>query len=242
VNSLKNGLRTLFGQALLTSAGDIQDTDRIEALLNRFCDEIELFNPAYGLVSVKDRDELVVKHILDSLAPIVTIKGLIDARVHGERRIADLGSGAGLPGIPLAIALPGVRFSLIERMGRRAGFLRNTQAVLMLSNVEVLEIEIEKAPPAIADIVCFRALSPLSPEILKFMFRLLKKDACIAAYKGRLESINAEMLPLSPFLEQQNAEWKVIPCPVPFLDDERNLVLIRPRERISGLPWIADSE
>ena len=228
MNSLKNGLQKLFGPALSkTPAAGLRDTDQTEALLNRFCDEIELFNPAYGLVSVKDRNELVVKHILDSLAPIITIKQLLGVRTHQTPCIADVGSGAGLPGIPLAIALPGVSVSLIERMGRRAGFLRNTQAVLSLPNLEVLEIEMEKTPPAIADIVCFRAFRPLTGEILKHLFRILKKDACIAAYKGRLHSINAEMLPLSSFLEQQNAEWEAIPCPVPFLNDERNLLLIR---------------
>ncbi|MDR2445560.1 MAG: 16S rRNA (guanine(527)-N(7))-methyltransferase RsmG [Spirochaetaceae bacterium] len=228
MNSLKNGLQQLFGPALSkTPAAGLRDTDQTEALLNRFSDEIELFNPAYGLVSVKDRNELVVKHILDSLAPIITIKQLLNARVNQTPHIVDVGSGAGLPGIPLAIAMPGVSVNLIERMGRRAGFLRNTQAVLALSNLEVFEIEMEKAQPAIADIVCFRAFQPLTEEILKHLFRILKKDACIAAYKGRLHSINAEMLPLSSFLERQNAEWEAVPCPVPFLDDERNLLLIR---------------
>jgi 16S rRNA (guanine527-N7)-methyltransferase len=243
VSKLKTGLQRIFGPELSkkTETG-LRSIDEMEALLNRFCDEIELFNPAYGLVSVKDRDELVIKHILDSLAPIVTVKQLIDAHANQEPHIADIGSGAGLPGIPLAIALPGVYLSLIERTGRRAGFLRNTQAVLTLPNIEILEIEMEKAPPGIADIVCFRAFHQISPEILKFMFRLLKKDTCIAAYKGRLESINAEMLPLSPFLERQNAEWKAIPCPVPFLNDERNLVLIYPKGGINGLPLIVDSE
>lgn len=228
MNSLKNGLQKLFGPALSkTPAEGLRGTDQTEALLNRFCDEIELFNPAYGLVSVKDRNELVVKHILDSLAPIIAIKQLLDARVSQTPHIADVGSGAGLPGIPLAIALPGVSVSLIERMGRRAGFLRNTQAVLALPNLEVLEIEMEKTPPAIADIVCFRAFRPLTEEILKHLFRIVKKDGCIAAYKGRLHSINAEMLPLLPFLEQQNVEWEAVPCLVPFLNDERNLLLIR---------------
>jgi 16S rRNA (guanine527-N7)-methyltransferase len=195
------------------------------ALLNRYCNEIELFNPAYGLVSVKDRVELAVKHILDSLAPLGIIKQLIS----GCRfpRIADVGSGAGFPGIPLALALPDVSFTLIERMGRRAGFLRNTAAVLPLPNVEVLESTAEQAPPEIADIVCFRALRPLEPKILRVLFRLLKPGAWLAAYKGRRETILTEISPLS--LTQQNAEWRVIPCRVPFLDDERNLLLIKKR-------------
>ncbi|MDR2660337.1 MAG: 16S rRNA (guanine(527)-N(7))-methyltransferase RsmG [Spirochaetaceae bacterium] len=192
-------------------------------LLKRYCDEIELFNSAYGLVSVKNRDELIVKHILDSLAPLNIIKQHITSEnFPSNPKIADAGSGAGLPGVPLAMALPGVSFSLIERMGRRAGFLRNTAAVLGLSNVEILEVEFEKAGPAIYDMICFRAFRPLTPEILKKLFRLLKPCGCLAAYKGRREVIDTEMTLLSRI-----AEWKVIPCPVPFLEEERNLVLIK---------------
>ncbi|MDR2134356.1 MAG: class I SAM-dependent methyltransferase, partial [Treponema sp.] len=109
-------------------------------LLERYIAEIELFNSAYGLVKVQDRRELIVRHILDSLAPLGIIARLLappagDAAAAGEApaaaavpRAADVGSGAGLPGIPLAIAMPRVNFTLIERMKRRAGFLRNTLA------------------------------------------------------------------------------------------------------------------
>lgn len=196
-------------------------------LLKRFCDEIESFNPAYNLVAVKDRAELVVKHILDSLAPIGLISRCIAECGMENPRIADVGSGAGLPGIPLAILLPQVSFSLIERMGRRASFLRNTAAVLALRNVEVLEKAMEDAPPAVFDAVCFRAFRPLTPEILQNLLRLLKPRSYLAAYKGRIEAINAEMRPLSSMLAKQNIEWRVIPCETPFLDAERHLVLIK---------------
>jgi 16S rRNA (guanine527-N7)-methyltransferase len=217
---IKEGVR----QLLEDSIKPIECHSAFEVLLNRYCNEIELFNPVYGLVSVKDKTELIIKHILDSLTPVSIIKQLASASF--SPRIADVGSGAGLPGIPLALALPDVSFTLIERMGRRAGFLRNTAAILPLPNVEVLETEMEQAPPEIADIVCFRAFHPLEPKILKDLFRLLKPDSYLAAYKGRRETICAEMAPLLAILKQQNAEWNIIPCRVPFLDDERNLILI----------------
>jgi 16S rRNA (guanine527-N7)-methyltransferase len=232
INYLENGIQKLFENSprdayASADASFTRRPDELAVLLNRYCDEIELFNPAYGLISVKDRQELIIKHILDSLAPIKIKKQLIAGNFPSNPRIADIGSGAGLPGIPLALALPNIFFSLIERMGRRTGFLRNTAAILALSNVEILETEMEKATPAIADIICFRAFHPLTPKILKKLFRLSSPSARIAAYKGRRETINAEMSPLLPVLEQQNAKWSVIPCPVPFLDDERNLVLIQ---------------
>jgi 16S rRNA (guanine527-N7)-methyltransferase len=231
VNYLEEGIRQLLegGHGLFENGKpDISTEDSAKALcalLNRYCNEVELFNPAYGLVAVKDRAELAVKHILDSLAPL----GIIKQLTSGCRlpRIADVGSGAGLPGIPLALAMPDISFTLIERMSRRAGFLRNAVAVLPLPNVEILESAAEQAPPEIADIVCFRALRPLAPKFIKVLFRLLKPGAWLAAYKGRREKILAEISPLLDSLSQQNAEWRVIPCRVPFLDDERNLLLIK---------------
>ncbi|MDR2054179.1 MAG: class I SAM-dependent methyltransferase, partial [Treponema sp.] len=117
--------------------------ETVVTLLEKYIAEIELFNEAYGLVSARGRGELVTRHILDSLAPL----GIIARALAGIEApaIADAGSGAGLPGIPLAICLPSARVTLIERMGRRAGFLRNTLAILGLPGLDVEEREIEKA-------------------------------------------------------------------------------------------------
>jgi 16S rRNA (guanine527-N7)-methyltransferase len=215
------------------------------SLLNAYIEEIERFNPAYGLVAVKDRRELVLKHILDSLAPLGIIARLLDGSLQGGRLIAgsaeaasasienpagsappliaDVGSGAGLPGIPLAIALPEARFTLIERMGRRVGFLQNTQAILGLENTMVEEGEMEKALPGRFDLVVFRAFRPLTEPILRGLLRLLRTGGCLAAYKGRQAAIEAEMRAAGDLA----GAWEALPCPVPFLDEERRLVLIR---------------
>jgi 16S rRNA (guanine527-N7)-methyltransferase len=192
--------------------------DEIAARLAAYIAEIELFNPALGLVGAGSRQELVVRHILDSLAPLGILRRLLADRAPCA---ADVGSGAGLPGIPLAIALPQVRFTLIERMGRRAGFLRNAQAVLGLSNIAVEEVEQEKAGPGRFSLVVFRAFRPLEPKIIKGLFRLLNDGGILAAYKGRREKIGEEMEAL-----KFGCEWEAIPCPVPFLDEERHLLLI----------------
>ncbi|MCL2139316.1 MAG: class I SAM-dependent methyltransferase, partial [Treponema sp.] len=103
-------------------------------LLEQYLAEIERFNPSLSLVGTNDRHCLIVRHILDSLAPL----GIIFRAMNGSHAsIADVGSGAGLPGIPLAITLPDVKFTLIERKNRRAGFLRNVCNILGLSNVSV---------------------------------------------------------------------------------------------------------
>jgi 16S rRNA (guanine527-N7)-methyltransferase len=194
--------------------------------LNNYIEEIELFNPAYGLVGARGRRELVVKHILDSLAPLGLIRRLLEG-AGGGAALADVGSGAGLPGIPLAIALPEHPVALIERKGRRAAFLRNTQAVLALPNITVEEGPLEQAPPGRFRVVTFRAFRPLDRGILTGLFRLLDPRGVLAAYKGRPAAIEAELGPLAA----DAGSWEVLPVAVPFLEEERRLVVIRPPPR-----------
>jgi len=206
----------------LAKLGLEKSESRILPLLESYVEEIELFNPAYGLVKVKDRRELIVKHILDSLAPLNVIRDL--SKNSASFKVADVGSGAGLPGIPLAVCLPNAAFTLVERMGRRAGFLRDALAVLGLPNVTVEETEMEKITltgESGFDLVVFRAFRPLDSALLKGLFALLKPSGTLAAYKGRRQAIEEEMAGL------QKVSWEVIPLEVPFLAEERHLVLIK---------------
>jgi 16S rRNA (guanine527-N7)-methyltransferase len=212
---------TLLKEGLI-KLGLEESEGKILPLLERYVEEIELFNPAYGLVKVRDRRELVVKHILDSLAPIEVIRNLFQSRESFN--VADVGSGAGLPGIPLAVCLPNAAFTLIERMRRRAGFLRDAVAVLGLPNITVEEAEMEKFAPAAGnsfDLIVFRAFKPLDGAILKGLFALLKPTGILAAYKGRRQAIEEEMAGL------QALSWEIIPLQVPFLEEERHFVLIK---------------
>ena len=196
--------------------------NEIISLLEKYINEIEKFNDAYGLVKVSNRDELITKHILDSLAPL----GIISRLLPHSPQIADAGSGAGLPGIPLAIALPDCKFTLIERMGKRVGFLLNTIAILGLSNVTVEEKELEQIDSNLFDLVTFRAFSPLEPKIQKTLFRVCKKTGIIAAYKGQREKIDKEIDSVKNFCSRT----EVIPYKVPFLDEQRHLVVLSSKD------------
>jgi 16S rRNA (guanine527-N7)-methyltransferase len=139
--------------------------------------------------------------------------------------IADVGSGAGLPGIPLAIVMPTMEFTLIERMGRRAGFLRNIQAALGLSNVSIEEAEMEKVRGRF-DMVIFRAFRPLESKIFKALSRLCATGGVLAAYKGRREKTENEIAALEKLQPDIAGRWSITPCPVPLLNEERHLLLI----------------
>jgi 16S rRNA (guanine527-N7)-methyltransferase len=214
--------------------------DEVLSLLEKYIAEIELFNPAYGLVGTDDRKELIIRHLFDSLAPLGIISRLLtsasrtvdaDSMSDNVPKIADVGSGAGLPGIPLAIALPHISVTLIERMGKRAGFLRNACAALAsslaspaaASNIAVEEMEMETAAPNRFALVTFRAFKPLEPKLLKSLFRLCAEGGILAAYKGRRAKIEEEMIPLAALC----GSWEAIPCPVPLLDEERHLLVIK---------------
>ncbi|MDR0320978.1 MAG: 16S rRNA (guanine(527)-N(7))-methyltransferase RsmG [Treponema sp.] len=204
--------------------------DAFISLVMRYINEIELFNPAYGLVGTSDTAELVIKHILDSLSPLGIISRLVPRKIESSEKapqIADAGSGAGLPGLPLAIAMPYCDFTLIERMGRRAGFLFNTKAVLALSNITVEENELEKTARNF-DLITFRAFKPLQPKLLKTLFKICAQGGVIAAYKGRREKIEEEILPLHE-AGNSRLDWEVLPYSVPFLEEERNLLIIKPK-------------
>jgi len=200
--------------------------EEIISLLAAYLAEIMTHNPVLSLVGTNQPEELVIRHILDSLAPL----GIISRKCN-LIRVADVGSGAGLPGIPLAIALPESEFTLIERKGRRSGFLRNTLALMaknrkVLSNVSVEEQEMEKVKPRRFTMVTFRAFKPLDPKILKKLFRLCAEGGVLAAYKGRQSKVEAEMAELERQMPNQTIRWELIPCPVPMLDEERHLLLI----------------
>lgn len=209
-----------------------EEIDRLKPLMDSYINELVLFNSAYNLVNTNDRDEIIVRHILDSLAAADHIKALAEERIaFGQETIsiADIGSGGGLPGIPLAAALPQYNFVLVERMSKRCAFLENAAAILGLRNVVVKNLELEKTPAASFDIATFRAFRPLDNKMLKSLLAVLKPGGVLAAYKARREKILEEMGALG-YAEQ---DYKTIPLSVPFLTDtnsgdgrERNLVVI----------------
>ncbi len=209
----------------------------LAAPLEKYIRELELFNAVFDLVGAESgtdagRSDLVVRHILDSLAPwrhIDALSRAVSARL-GEAAaeapvtIADAGSGAGFPGIPLAIAFPNIKFTLVERMSKRCAFLENVVAICALANVTVLNSEVEDAPEGAFDVVAFRAFRPLDEAMTKTLLRMAKpRGGTLAAWKARREKIDLEMSGIAGLV----GEWECVPLSVPFLGhEERNLVLI----------------
>ena len=197
--------------------------NRLERLA-RYTDEIELWNPAYGLVKASG-DELIVKHVLDSLSVLPLICELALPVSH----VADLGTGAGLPGIPLSLFLPDSRMTLVERMEKRVRFLENQKALLGLSNVEIVQADVERAKGPF-DLVTFRAFRPFSEiKLFRAVLRLMAPGGVILAYKGKRSRAQEELseLAAAPGLEAVTTKARVFPVSVPFLEEERCAVVLR---------------
>lgn len=203
--------------------------------LNAYISELELFNSAYDLVGSDTHDDIIVRHILDSLSPWKNILSLahkiIDEKGINKLKISDIGSGGGLPGIPLSILFqhicPEAEFTLVERMSRRCAFLENCIAVLQLKNVQVLNLELERVEEGFTDIAVFRAFRPLEKKMAKSLLRIVKNAGALAAYKAKAEKITEEMAAIKSIIP----EYKVEELHVPFLEqNERNLVIVLKQE------------
>ena len=195
--------------------------------MEAYIKEIVLFNSAYNLTNTSDRDELVVRHIFDSLAAWKKISEMAGSTTGIT--IADIGSGGGLPGIPLAAAfatagITDVRFELVERMEKRCAFLENCAAILGLKNVTVVNSEAERVGEGAYDLITFRAFRPLDKKMTKTLLRIVKDNGYLCAYKAKVASIKEEMDGITALVP----EYEVVPLAVPGLEDsERNLVIIK---------------
>ena len=187
-------------------------------LLEKYIDELMLFNPSLKLIGDKNREDIVVRHILDCAAGY----GLFVEYTKPNSAIADFGSGSGLPGIVLAILLDNRNLVLVERMQRRVGFLRGVVAKLALSNVRIEDKDIKDIREDFDTLTC-RAFHPLS-DIAKYSVRLLRPNGYALMYKGQRKSVDRELEDLSSNGFVFNAKLERLD--VPFLDEERTMCIL----------------
>lgn len=200
----------------------IELSEKQVSQLETYADAVLEFNRTYNLMKASDRDELFVNHVLDSLAAYGPLEKIISG--YDEPSVADIGSGGGCPGLPLAVAFPHVQFTLVERMEKRCVFLESAVKKMGLENVRVYCIQADLVAKESFDVEVFRAFHPFDKKITRLLLGMLKKGGTLAAYKARSEKIEAEMEEVS-FLVP---EYEKIALQVPFLEDhERNLVVVK---------------
>ena len=202
---LTDKLKTLLKQtALSVTEQQQQQLVKLVLLLNKW-------NKAYNLTSVRDPQEMMVKHILDSL--------VVSPYLQGDRFI-DVGTGPGLPGLPLAIINPQKHFVLLDSLGKRISFIRNAVRELELTNVEaVLSRAEEYQPDHQFDGVLSRAFASLK-EMTDWCHHLPKKEGHFYALKGLCHDEEVQAL------EGKFMVKEVIKLHVPELVGERHLIIL----------------
>jgi len=181
------------------------------ARLLRLLDELTHWNSAFNLTAITRREEMITHHLLDSLS--------IHAEVRGKT-VADVGTGAGFPGLPLALVDPARHYTLIDSNNKKVRFVAHAARTLGLTNVTPLHVRVETLQPeAPFDTVVARAFAAL-PEILERVAALCGPETRVVAMKGKLpdEEIAALL-----------SGWRLIDAhslTVPGLAEARRLVLL----------------
>jgi 16S rRNA (guanine527-N7)-methyltransferase len=178
---------------------------QVEAML-KFINLINKWNKAYNLTAVRDPLEMVDLHLLDSLAILPHVK---------SPRLADIGTGAGLPGIPLAICLPDCQFTLVDSNSKKTRFVQQAVLELQLKNVEVVHSRVELFKPQhLFSTVISRAFANMG-DIVNLTGHLLAEDGLLLAMKGQIPEQE---------LAELSLDYTVIPLNVPGIVAERCLI------------------
>jgi 16S rRNA (guanine527-N7)-methyltransferase len=185
----------------------------IQGQLLQFLRILEKWNQAYNLTAVRDPEQMVPRHLLDSLATLPYLHGV---------RVIDIGTGAGLPGIPLALARPDLTFTLLDSNAKKTRFVSQATHELGLKNVTVVQERAEKFHPEQKfDTLIARALASI-PDMLASSQHLVAPHGCFLFMKG--------VIPQEELATVAGAyQMQVQALHIPGLDAARHLVILTQR-------------
>jgi 16S rRNA (guanine527-N7)-methyltransferase len=186
--------------------------------LDRFLRMLERWNATYNLTAVRDPAQMLTVHVFDCLAAVPSLCRHFNGRE--ERRLLDVGSGGGLPGVVLAIAAPLLEVTCVDAVGKKAAFITQAASELRLPNLTSIHSRVERMDPHPYDVIISRAYAPL-PEFVQATRSLIAETGVWLAMKGKLPRGEIGALPkdVEMFHVEQIA--------VPDLHADRCLVWMR---------------
>ena len=209
--------------AALSSGFEVMGIDlpggATERLLG-YLDLLERWNRTYNLTAIRERQAMLTQHLLDSLAVLPLIEKSALAARQGQFRIADVGSGAGLPGIPLALARPEWQVTSIEAVEKKSAFQRQAKIELAIGNLTVVNARVEQIASAQFDFAISRAFASLA-DFIGCAGHLVGPDGFLCAMKGALPADEMTALPDGWCVDVIKS------LVVPGLDAQRHALLLR---------------
>jgi 16S rRNA (guanine527-N7)-methyltransferase len=196
----------------------VQLSDPQSTQLVAFANLLVKWNRVHNLTALDKPQEIVSHHLLDSLSIVPALERCAEGRAF---RILDVGSGGGLPGVPIAIALPTMHVMLIDRVQKKTAFLQQVRVELGLPNVAVTHARVEKYRAAPFDVITSRAFAALD-EMVRVTSHLLTPSGFWLAMKGVYPTEEISALPSTVKL------MRAVKLHVPLLGAERHLVVLRP--------------
>ena len=197
--------------ATLIAEANLSVTPAQQSQLLAYVALLHKWNKAYNLTSVRDPKEMLIKHILDSIVVSQSLQG---------QRFIDVGTGPGLPGIPLSIVMPNCQFTLLDSLGKRIRFIRQVVHELGLLNVTPIQSRVEDFIPEIPfDGVLSRAFASLE-DMVTWCHHLPSPDGAFYALKGQVDDIEISKLPSGCSVTE------IKPLMVPRLEGQRHLVIL----------------
>ena len=183
------------------------------APLYEYLQLLQKWNKPFNLTAIKKAEEMIPKHLMDSLSVLV--------HLGGARRVCDVGTGAGLPGIPLAVCCPETEFVLLDSNGKKTRFLHQVRRHLNLNNVTIVEGRAEDYQPDVGfDAVLSRAFADLM-RMCQVTQHLLKKNGVWLAMKSQILETEQATLDARVVLVEQRA------LQVPGLNEVRQLAVLK---------------
>ena len=198
----------------LEELGYIPETDLLSAFII-YLNELKKWNKAYNLTGLMKDEDIIIKHFFDSLL-------YLNVMPHGEIKVADIGSGAGFPGIPINIIRPEIEMYLIESSMKRSAFLRHIINKLRLKKIDVIEKRIEEVKvnqelSESVDVAVTRALFSIK-EFVKKVSHIVRQEGILILNKGPKVREELKMI--------RDIKYEIVTINLPLTDIKRHIVVI----------------